>query len=1732
MARDNEFRIKLIADANEAKKSIEQTGESFSKLTRKVDELTKASKVLAKADSERTAAATQLKVASTDAEEKIAKAKLKTAETAVRSAEKEVKAKEQSLKSSLAIAEKEIANSKRLEAQAEKTAAVKLKAEEKSANASIKAAEKIIAANEKATAKALAQIEKASFAKLKAEEKGIAAAIRNAERESKTRDEFIRRSTEIFTRAADSRKKAAEKQAAADKKAGASVRDFGKELGDAALKGLGFESTLAQASAVLGPLAAGLAVTVGALTAYVGLATKAAVDTASYAKEQKNLRLATGASSEFLAAFTLALKRNGGDIKESVDSLQQLGQAINEAAAEPLGKAAKNFEDLGVSVTTTTGRVKSAEEVFREIDKIFKEVGRSQKNIIALATILGEESAKKVIPFIGTLTALEEEARKAGLVLSDKVAAAAEKATANFFALQAELDGFTKQIGAELLPAFDEVTTSAREAFKELAGNENFKEGLKGIIELTVEFIKGAGPIFVEILSLIAKQIATVGRGLNALANAGERLQIALGLTSKATKESNKETEKQEKVLKEAAKAIAEESAAAAVLAGRLKTLGEAQARAAAFEKALNTLRIQALQLSVDKGIIAETEGIKQISALKEAELQKDIKRAEAFLALTKENKQNTLEAETKLVSALAALDQERTNKAKALIEAGSRFRTKAIAEITKAEEVANAQTLALIEQAQRARILALDEETEAIKKARRDRIISITEEASQLNQAESKKLSVLEESAKKRISLQRQVFQLELLNIDGILAREDILQKEREEAESKRKVLIADIAKFEIGAIDSTKKAITDRAEFNIKAIELQRQAENTQREEALAKDQARFDFQESRNARRLEQLKRDGATEREIANETDRLARKSLDAQIEAKERQIQLKKQEGASDAEIIKLQQEIFELENQRKDLIRGITGAVVDLANKEQEALNDLANSTDKVKSATDTIASTAQKSAAVVGETAKVTRDNIDELLQDAGAASLEAVNAVLKFGPIAGKVIQDAAEDTYKSLLRIKSGFNAIDAAKEFERIREAQRDAAKSAFEAGKEFVEKELELEQAHDKNLRKLENQRHELKTNFIKDEVQKAKDQNNLEVSFAKERDAALTLLAEKFAKEDLDRATELADQKRDAAKAVEDEINSNFRSALVTRSNLEKAARAAAEAAAKAPSDLGLIDAAKQAQDELDKFNGTADKKDKALKDKQAAIDKARAESKSAAEFERRKEEIEANFRLDQDAIEQREQLIANGDFAKLEALNKSIADEKAANAKAREDDLKDLAAKQAEEAANRELERQQIIDEYALRLADSKTAFDEAQKERQREYDEQLKAINKQINKENTAYAKQQDDLKAQFAETLNDLGDSLKAANAFFDSFFGDVLKRIGVTGDAFDELFGKIGQLSAQSNAAIGAANSVATGQSNSSQNTNQQQNNQQSDPGASSRSGGEPSGPQARTQPNESDDTPNRTVGGSKFNAGDKKQDSQGMSPNITDAKSYRKLMIQVYELNKDKPFADAGKTIDNATFLFAVSQKIIRNNDSLPIELDNLRAQANIGLGKSRKNFVAIVDDIIDYVESQPAIKDVSQGGSVSSIDTGARGEREKGEENDVRGKSVAQERNAKFSPVLDKSRKSPADISRGDTRFDDEDAALRDAQTAGLSRAGSTVADRKGAGDPTGNVTIGAALQNLNVYVTGPSSADIARQIAAAFSNPTNISNMEKGIESKRQTKAFNANPAGSIRGG
>jgi hypothetical protein len=211
------------------------------------------------------------------------------------------------------------------------------------------------------------------------------------------------------------------------------------------------------------------------------------VKTANLGDEINDLSQRTGISAELLSSFKLAADKSGSSLEGFATGMKGLSRAMFDAN-DGLATSKDAFDEIGVSYTDSTGKLRPLNDVMLDVADRFKAMpDGAQKS--ALAMRLFGKSGIDLIPMLNLGRAgLEKEAdaaRKLGLVFSGESARACDEFNDSLTELKGGLQGVGAQIGNALMPVVKGLVDGATAAITKIVAWTKTHEDLTRVLGTT-----------------------------------------------------------------------------------------------------------------------------------------------------------------------------------------------------------------------------------------------------------------------------------------------------------------------------------------------------------------------------------------------------------------------------------------------------------------------------------------------------------------------------------------------------------------------------------------------------------------------------------------------------------------------------------------------------------------------------------------------------------------------------------------------------------------------------------------------------------------------------------------------------------------------------------------------------------------------------------------------------------------------------------------------------------------------------------------------------------------------------------------------------------------------------------------------------------------------------------------------------------------------------------------------
>jgi lambda family phage tail tape measure protein len=278
-----------------------------------------------------------------------------------------------------------------------------------------------------------------------------------------------------------------------------------KKLGDAA-------GPTEKRAAALGK-AIGTVVVAAATGAFASFI-KESIDLADNASKAAQI---AGVTTEALTGLQYAAGLADVSAGELNNSLKFLNLSISKAAAGSKD-AQRAFGDIGVSIRTASGELRSADAVLLDVADRFSQYENGAEKA-ALAQELFGRSGTALIPLLNAgaagISELTAQAERFGLVVSQETATASEQFNDSLTTMQGVTRGVGNQLARELLPTLNDVTGS----LIDVAENTEAVSLASDVLSGTLKSLVTAGIVVGATFTTVGESIGAFAAGAAAAAS-------------------------------------------------------------------------------------------------------------------------------------------------------------------------------------------------------------------------------------------------------------------------------------------------------------------------------------------------------------------------------------------------------------------------------------------------------------------------------------------------------------------------------------------------------------------------------------------------------------------------------------------------------------------------------------------------------------------------------------------------------------------------------------------------------------------------------------------------------------------------------------------------------------------------------------------------------------------------------------------------------------------------------------------------------------------------------------------------------------------------------------------------------------------------------------------------------------------------------------------------------------
>ena len=195
--------------------------------------------------------------------------------------------------------------------------------------------------------------------------------------------------------------------------------------------------------------------TVAGIAVVAGL-TKIVTETAKVGDQFDKMSIRTGIAVEDLSALAYAADISGSDIGTVEKGIKGLTTAMDDAA-KGVGLGKEAFEELGIEVTDSEGKLRGTVDVIKEIATKLSAIDNPTKQAALAMDMFGAKAGPQLLPLLkageGGIEDLMAKAKELGITMSTEAASSAAEFTDRVTDLKGSLAGAGRSIAEVLIPA-------------------------------------------------------------------------------------------------------------------------------------------------------------------------------------------------------------------------------------------------------------------------------------------------------------------------------------------------------------------------------------------------------------------------------------------------------------------------------------------------------------------------------------------------------------------------------------------------------------------------------------------------------------------------------------------------------------------------------------------------------------------------------------------------------------------------------------------------------------------------------------------------------------------------------------------------------------------------------------------------------------------------------------------------------------------------------------------------------------------------------------------------------------------------------------------------------------------------------------------------------------------------------------------------------------------------------
>ena len=226
--------------------------------------------------------------------------------------------------------------------------------------------------------------------------------------------------------------------------------------------------------------------------------------TAEVGESLAQLSEKTGISTEQLSGLRVAASESGTDMDTLSTGLRNLAKNMQEGLANPTSTVAKQFQELGISLTNSAGEALPMDAVLQEIATRFGSFEDGAAKSADAGDLFGQKIGSSLIPLLNQLSneGLPQAAQRAkdlGVSFDEAATEADERFLQSMKDAGFSVEGVRDTLSQGLIPALtvlEQAFTTSESGSSALAATETvLADSFKGVVEVTTAVVTGIDEI-------------------------------------------------------------------------------------------------------------------------------------------------------------------------------------------------------------------------------------------------------------------------------------------------------------------------------------------------------------------------------------------------------------------------------------------------------------------------------------------------------------------------------------------------------------------------------------------------------------------------------------------------------------------------------------------------------------------------------------------------------------------------------------------------------------------------------------------------------------------------------------------------------------------------------------------------------------------------------------------------------------------------------------------------------------------------------------------------------------------------------------------------------------------------------------------------------------------------------------------------------------------------------------